>query len=221
MTAFFSFVRRHRRPLGSWMDQSRPRCWGLGWLGLMLAGCGDPAAIRPADIRVYRTAKEAVASSLPPVQEAGRSPAVAIRYQAPPGWTDRGGSGIRLATLMIGAPEDGHEVTVIPASGSLEANVARWLGQLDPQATPEVLAERAGAALTAAETVAVGSDEATVVVLGNAAPPGDEAAGEGILAGVIPLDGTSSLFVKFKGPATIVHRELDNFRRFVASIRRD
>jgi hypothetical protein len=192
------------------------------------AGCSDPAAIRPTDVRIYSAAKEATRSDLGPPSAESRqpvesSPRLAIRYEPPPGWTDRGGSGMRLATLLVGDPADGHEVTVIPASGSLEANVARWLGQLDPEATPERLAERAAAALSQAEKLKLDAAEATMVVLIDDEADDDAgaeaAAREGILAGVIPLDGSSSLFVKLKGPAAVARRELENFRRFMTSIR--
>jgi hypothetical protein len=187
----------------------------------VLTGCSDPRAILPGDIRVYRAPKEAVATSLPERPVAKPSKALAIRYEPPAGWTDRGASGMRLATLVIDGTANGHEVTVIPASGSLEANVARWLGQLDPAASPETLAERAAAALTAAERIPVGDVEASLVVLLADADSGSEATGEGILAGVIPLDDTASLFVKLKAPATVVQRELEPFRQFLGSIRRN
>lgn len=183
----------------------------------IVAGCGDPAAIRTADVRRYTAAKETVAA---PQQASGQ---LAIRYQSPDGWVDRGGSGMRLATLLIGPPSEGHEVTVIPASGSLEANVARWLGQLDPAATPDALAERAAAALADSEPVEIDGTRATVVALYEQEHAGDSAAaadtGEAILAGVIPIDETASLFVKFKGPAAVARQERANFTRFVSSIR--
>lgn len=195
----------------------------LAWLclaaALAAAGCQDPSQLRPGDVRVYEAAKDRAAS--PPTTEAAPAPApggLTLRYEAPPGWTDRGASGLRLASLAIGPPDDGHEVTVIPASGSLEANVSRWLGQLDPAADPAALAERTTAALAAAEKVEVDGVEATVVLL----PPGAEPAaaeGEAILGAAIPLDEQGSLFVKFKGPADVARQERDKFVRFVSSIR--
>lgn len=205
-----------------------PRCLDprpatrLAWVflaaGLAAAGCEDPARLRPGDVRVYEAAKDRAVS--PPVTEAAPAPApggLAIRYEAPPGWTDRGASGLRLASLAIGPPDNGHEVTVIPASGSLEANVSRWLGQLDPAADAAALAERTTAALAAAEKVEVDGVEATVVLLAPAAEAAAES--EAILGAAIPLNETGSLFVKFKGPATVARRERDKFVRFVSSIR--
>ena len=193
---------------------------GVTCLLLAIAGCEDQTTVRPGDVRVYEAAKE----SAPPAP--AETPAVptpspgrlALRYEPPPGWTDRGGSGMRLATLAIGEPGDGHEVTVIPAAGTLEANVSRWAGQLAPGADSAVLAERTSAALTAAETVEIDGVKATIVLLASGSGAG-AAGDEAILGAAIPLDETSSLFVKFKGPAEVARRERDNFVRFVSSIR--
>lgn len=183
----------------------------------VLAGCGDPAGERPGDVRRYTLPRQAE----PAVGDAARPGATpsAIRYELPAGWIDRGGGGMRLATLGIDGA-GGHEVTVIEAAGTLEANVSRWLGQLDPAADEDDLARRSAEAIAAAETVPVGDGQATVVALFAAepGPAGGEAAGEAILAAVIPAGGRNSLFVKFKGPAAVARRERENFGRFVSSI---
>ena len=188
----------------------------------LFAACDDPTGIRPGDIRVYEAAKEPIAAAPTAESQAAAEPkpagGLALRYDTPPGWTDRGASGMRLASLAIGAPSDGHEVTVIPAAGTLEANVSRWIGQLDSNAAEAALVERTKSALAAAETVDVDGTKATIVLLAS----GGETAGtdeDAILGAAIPLDDTASLFVKFKGPAEVARRERDNFVRFVSSIR--
>ena len=203
----------------------RPSSWrlrsGLTGCLALFAGCDDPTGIRPGDVRVYEAAKEPMAADQPsgsqPAAEPKPEGGLALRYDPPPGWTDRGASGMRLASLAIGEPSDGHEVTVIPASGSLEANVSRWIGQLDSGAAEATLAERTKAALAAAETVEVDGTKVTIVLLASGSETDD--ADEAILGAAIPLDDTASLFVKFKGPAKVARRERDNFVRFVSSIR--
>jgi hypothetical protein len=220
------------------LQAPRPRCRQLDGLAALLAvgsilslcgGCDDPAALRATDVRVYSAPKATTTAAADASQPAATATAtaasgpLALRYEPPTGWSDQGASGMRLATLAIGDPTAGHEVTIIPAAGSLEANVTRWLGQLDPSATPAALGERAVAALAAATVVEIDETQATVVLLGaDAAVPDDtknDAAGEAILAATIPLDEKTSLFVKFKGPQAIARREQDNFIRFVSSIR--
>jgi hypothetical protein len=121
---------------------------------------------------------------------------------------------MRLATVTIGDPAEGREVTVIPASGSLRSNVERWQKQLADDDAASV-ADAVDRALTDAETVDVDGTEATVVLL-VAAPAADR---EAILGAMVPLDDTSSLFVKFKGKADVALRERSNFTRFVSSLR--
>ncbi len=123
---------------------------------------------------------------------------------------------MRLAALLIEAAGGQYEVTVIPAAGTLEANVSRWLGQLDPEATPESLLDRTVAVLDASGKIPVGEIEATLVsLMEDSANDADDV----ILGAMIPLDGSSSLFVKFKGPASVARQEREAFARFVSSIR--
>lgn len=189
----------------------------------MAAGCDDPANLRPGDVRSYEVAKEVVPAApageaVPPGTERQAGSGLTLRYELPPGWTDRGATGMRLASLTIGEPTAGHEVSVIPAAGSLEANVSRWIGQLDPAAGEAALTERTAAALKDATLIDVDGAQATVVLLSTDAASGQSST-EAILGAAIPLDETASLFVKFKGPADVARRERDNFVRFVSSIR--
>jgi len=200
-----------------------PRCatWvAAAILTLAALGCVEPATIRSGDIRSYDLprSREAVAAR-PSLPARG---GLELAYETPVGWQDRGRSGMRLATLVIEDGEQGHEVTVIPASGTLRANVDRWLGQLAPALAEDDRGRLADEAVGSAETVPVGDREATVVLLADAAaaaPQDEDAAGEAILAAMIPLDGSAALFVKFKGPIDVARREREAFNRFVASIR--
>ena len=205
----------------------------------VICGCEPATAIRPGDIRTYTIPRDAEpvaiaaapspANSAPPDSpgRTGSPPGPttsgdrgsAIRYEVPEGWNDGGASGMRLATLFIGAPADKREVTIIPASGTLAGNVERWQGQLDAAATPESLNEKALAAIAAAETVDVAGTTATVVLLRDAEAEADAEAGQAILGAMIPVDESRALFVKFKGDAAVAARERERFSRFVSSIR--
>lgn len=209
-----------------------------GLLSLIAAACGcEPAtAIRPGDVRSYTISKDAepVAMAAAPEPAVSRETMAAdatsgptatgdrgsaIGYEVPEGWSDGGASGMRLATLFIGDPADKREVTIIPASGTLAGNVERWQGQLEATAAPEIVKEKAAAAITAAETLDVGGTTATVVLLRDAEATGDEATGQAILGAMIPVDESRALFVKFKGDAAVAARERERFSRFVSSIR--
>jgi hypothetical protein len=205
----------------------------------VICGCEPATAIRPGDIRTYTIPRDAepvaIAAAQSPANSAppggpgrtGSPPGPttsgdrgsAIGYEVPEGWNDGGASGMRLATVFIGAPADKREVTIIPASGTLAGNVERWQGQLDAAATPESLNEKALAAIAAAETIDVAGTTATVVLLRDAEAEADAEAGQAILGAMIPVDENRALFVKFKGDAAVAARERERFSRFVSSIR--
>jgi hypothetical protein len=182
-------------------------------------GCHKDAAVQPGDIRTYSIPRVA---TVPAVSRNAPPPASAsprVRYDLPEGWSDEGAGGLRLATLLIGSGSERQEVTVIPASGTLESNVARWAGQLDEAADEPQRLQAAAEAIAAAERIDVDGSQATVVLLlGPAATAGDDA-GEAILGAMVPVEGSSSLFVKFKGRVEIARRERENFHRFVSSLR--
>ena len=182
-------------------------------VALLSTGCGRDAEVRPGDIRSYTVPKQAEPASVAQAPQEPPPAAPRLTYDVPEGWTDGGASGIRLATLLIGDPAGQREVTIIPASGTLEGNVARWQGQLDAGGEPDDLASRAAAAIEAAESVDVDGRPAKVVLLRDAA------AEQAILGAMIPGGGGASLFVKFKGDADVAARERERFVRFVSSIR--
>ena len=204
-------------------DPSRTGLAVLTVIATVAMGCADPAAIQPGDIRTYRAALPIEPSPRP--GPPGRV-AAGITYATPDGWTDRGPSGMRLATLAFSDPLGSQEVTIIRAAGSPEANVARWWGQLDPSASPAETASRTSVTLGAADRVTVGDTEGLIVLLqstdqGDASSDssaGGDPEAEVILGGMIP-GGATSVFVKFKGPAAAARRAREDFTRLVASIR--
>lgn len=193
----------------------------LACLVPLAGGCGRDADVRPGDIRSF-----VVPPGLEPepIAATPRQPAAAaagserLRYEVPEGWSDRGASGMRLATLAIGDPADGREVTVIPASGTLRGNVERWHGQLAAGADEAARATAVDKALAEAESFDVDGSTATLVMVGGPAA-GEDDAGEVILGAMIPRDDAAALFVKFKGAADVARRERGNFVRFVRSVR--
>lgn len=193
-------------------------------LAATAVGCSPPSRIRDDDIRTYSVARDAEPATLArngdstASAEAG-GPTRRVRYEVPAGWADGQAGGMRLATLYIGDPADKREVTIIPASGTLESNVERWQGQLDPEAAPETVGEKAAAAIAAAESLDVAGVAATIVSLRDEASRDAPDGGQSILAAVIPVDDKASLFVKFKGDTAVAARELGRFKEFVASIR--
>jgi hypothetical protein len=190
------------------------------------ASCRPSADIQPNDLRTYTVPRQA--SPTKTGTQIGESPSPrsaatamaaaapgspALEYDLPAGWTDMGASGMRLATLRTGPDDaaDAGEVTVIPASGTLQGNATRWQEQLTPDANPE----RVARAIEEGETLKVNGAASTILLLLDDATENQQA----ILAAMIPLDASTALFVKFKGPAAVARTLRDPFTAFVRSIR--
>lgn len=196
------------------------------WLTLLAAtigavGCSDDASVQPGDVRTYVLPRTADLTATTPRSGAatGATSASRVRFDLPEGWTDGGSGGLRMATLLIGDGDEKHEVTVIPASGTLENNIARWVGQLDASADETRRQQAATAAIANATRIDVDGTAATAVLLLDPAATAGDKAGEAILGAMVPIEGGSSLFVKFKGRAEIALREQEKFHRFVSSLR--
>lgn len=188
----------------------------------LTTSCRPAADIQPNDLRTYTVPRQVspaqTAASASPRLPTDTLPAAApagpvLEYDLPEGWTDLGASGMRLTTLRTGPDDatDAGEITIIPASGTLEGNATRWQEQLTPGASPD----RVSRAMEEGEKVVVHGAESTILLLLDDAQENQQA----ILAAMIPLDASSSLFVKFKGPATVARTIREPFNAFVRSIR--
>ena len=199
-------------------------CGYIGVIAVLVCvlGCGSDTAIRSTDVRRYSAPKEKTLSA-DDIAQAGRQTSRPqqsrqIDYTLPEGWTEVSGpSGMRLATLSIGG-EEGHEISIIPASGTTRSNVERWQKQLDEEASSEEIADLVDKAMAKAGSVDVQGKKATVVLL-TEATSNDEKDTESILGGMLPMDDSNTLFVKFRGPTEIARKEQKKFIAFMASLR--
>ena len=199
-------------------------CGYIGVVAVLVCvlGCGSDTAIRSTDVRRYIAPKEKTLSA-DDIAQAGRQKSRPqqsrqIEYSLPEGWTEVSGpSGMRLATLSIGG-EEGQEISIIPASGTNRSNVERWQKQLDEEASGEEIADLVDKALAKAGSVDVQGKKATVVLL-TEATSNDEKDTESILGGMLPMDDSNTLFVKFRGPTEIARKEQKKFIAFMASLR--
>jgi len=155
------------------------------------------------------------------------SPAKPISYQVPEGWQEIEATGMRMVAFNVVTGGGGNaaaegtssgEVTVIAAGGGIEANIGIWLGQVGLEATPE----RTARILAAAEELTVQSLATKLYIIAPDLPPDPEAtdgnAPQAILIADIPWREGQSLFVKFKGDATLAGTQHEKFSQFVQSI---
>ncbi len=188
-----------------------------------VSGCGPDAAVKSTDIRRYVVPKEKTLSADDIAQanrqSTGLNQSRQINYTLPEGWAEVSGpSGMRLATLAIGDGKDGQEISIIPASGTNRSNVERWQKQLDKDASAEEITDRVDRAMAKAGSVDVQGQKATIVLLTQSVED-DEKVGESILGGMLPMDESRTLFVKFRGPAEVARKEQKRFVAFMASLR--
>lgn len=199
-------------------------CGYIGVVAVLVCvlGCGSDTAIRSTDVRRYSAPKEKTLSA-DDIAQAERQTSRPqqsrqIDYTLPEGWTEVSGpSGMRLATLSIGG-EEGQEISIIPASGTIRSNVERWQKQLDEEASSKEIADLVDKAMAKAGSVDVQGKKATVVLL-TEATRNDEKDTESILGGMLPMDDSKTLFVKFRGPTEIARKEQKKFIAFMASLR--
>ncbi len=142
-----------------------------------------------------------------------RSP---LQWQTPPGWTEKKGGGMRLVTFTTSSRAGSTETTIISLggqAGGLEANVTRWMrqinlsaGQADLQrflAGQEKLTTASGLPTTMVDFTGLQADL-----------PGDAPS---MIAAVMDR-GRSQIFVKMSGPKAAVTEQRAAFRNLVTSI---
>jgi hypothetical protein len=124
--------------------------------------------------------------------------------------------GMRWATLRLprveGDTEDG-ELSVIPAMGSIEANVQRWSGQFQEKPKP-ILSTRKVGALEITLVELEGTFSAGMRPGASAAPK----PGTLLLAAIVPA-GQSLLFFKAWGPKKTMEHRKPEFEAFITSLR--
>ena len=164
-------------------------------LAAVAAGCGD----RGPEIRRYQ-------------EIAPAAPASPVTWSVPEGWEERPGGDLRLATFLV---REGVECTVTAfpgAVGGLEANVRRWLGQLQ---VPDPGHEALAAFIAGAEIVETEGGRSGRLLDFRRLVPHAEVA---ILAGVFPGDD-ATLFVKLAAPPDVLAAEATRFEALCRSLR--
>lgn len=139
---------------------------------------------------------------------------VSLQWTLPAGWVEGPARAMRLATFLVG--DSGREcvVTVFPGDvGGLEANLRRWLGQMQAEVADADLARFARAPETFQTE---GGLPCLVYDFAGLLPAGQA---ESLLAAVVPLEG-STAFVKFGGPRDLLATQKSAFLDLCRSLRK-
>jgi hypothetical protein len=198
------------------MLKRAPAETALALVALLTAACSREGEVRRYQEVTIQAAPPAAAES--PMgggrgQMTGNVPTAGLRlsWDTPAGWTEKAGGSMRLATFLVGGAE--CSLSAFPGNtGGVEANLRRWLGQIDAEGSDEQIAglmQRASAFQTKAGWDGQAFD------LSTALPDG---ATNGMRAAIIPVDG-QSVFVKFMGPVDVLEKERAAFAALCASLR--
>lgn len=136
-----------------------------------------------------------------------------LTWVLPSGWTEGPARAMRLATFNVGTSGAECVITVFPGDvGGLEANLRRWLGQLQVTvADPEVAKFS-----RAPDTFQSEGGLPCLVYDFGTLVPAEKA--DSLLAAVVPLEG-STAFVKFAGTRALLAAEKDNFLALCRSLK--
>lgn len=131
-------------------------------------------------------------------------------WNVPAGWEDRGASGIRIATLVA----EGQECTILSFPGDVggdEANIRRWLGQINQNPPDDAVAKLLGSPMTA---VTAGGFDVRLYDFADILPA---SAPLSTLAAMIPV-GDQTVFMKFTGETAALARQKAAFIELALSL---
>ena len=150
----------------------------------------------------------------------------ALTVAAPGAWQSvTPGSGILEHELSVPAPEGieapAARLTMMAAGGSVEQNVARWVGQFEGT---EGGADRSGAVIerlkVAGMPVTIVEQQGTYLEsAGGPFGPKTPRLGYALRGAIVETGAGTSYFLKLIGPAEAVEPATDDFRQMVESVR--
>lgn len=138
-------------------------------------------------------------------------------WSAPDHWLAQPGSGLRLATFLIGPPSQQAELKIIPLPNTPEsrspiANVTRWRRLMGLPVASNQQMEQSVNKISVA-----GHRASRVDLLG---PPDDQQARQRRVVVILPMPDRVWFF-DLIGPATTIEVESDSLQQFLASIKFD
>jgi hypothetical protein len=210
--------------------------YGTAWLAAMVvaaSGWGVGCGRDRVDVRTYReirVAPEAAAPRASPhgTMPAGTLPAMAapsgqvagrgLAWDTPETWQESPGTGMRMASFAIASAGEealGTLITLSGPAGGLDANVARWLGQLGlPVPEGAAFAEWLGTQERFETQGGLPGVLVDLVPLTREQGAGEES----MMVGVVTL-GAQTAFLKLTGPSTLLEQEKDRLKAISRSLR--
>ena len=133
---------------------------------------------------------------------------VNLEWETPEGWTEKRGSGMRLATFIIRANGKETTCTIIPLKGDgggLKPNILRWLNQLKIKMFPE---EKLDQFISSQKTFKTsGNLSAILIDFTSVTPPDSDLS---MLAAIVSLKN-KTVFIKMVGEKSVLKENLSRF----------
>lgn len=133
----------------------------------------------------------------------------AVAWNAPQGWAEEAGQGLRLATFHDAANPKDIDVSIVPLGGSIsggvESNLKRWLGQINVQVPDEQLRSF------------IQSSPDNVFDF-TQLQKGQDPSVKSMAVAIVPLQ-EMTVFVKMAGSIEAVSRNKEKFMELVKSVR--
>ncbi len=175
---------------------------------MILTGCEQKPPERQYTEVIIEASKADIPAMMPAVH------AVDLTWKSPQGWMEGAHQGMRLATFHLeNAPED-IDVSIVALdgmAGGLEANLGRWLGQIQLSVSEDALAKL----ITQAQVVrTTGQIEAKIYDF-TALTDGEDAGS--MIAAMMSINGRT-VFIKMTGSKNNCRKQKDNFLELVRSI---
>lgn len=165
------------------------------------------------------------AAEMAPVADAATAPAVppatsaeasGLEWRAPDGWTEAGGSPMRVVTYKFGAQSEGEcYVAALPgaAGGRLE-NFNRWLAQMGQPPLEETELD------LQPPVIMFGEEVPMLIAKGTYTGMGGESRPDHVLFGALAEVDGQSVFVKLVAPEVLAQEHMQKFAAFCASIKK-
>ncbi len=200
----------------------------LGFIAIIFSGCAE----RDLVVRNYEEVVSEPTRAQAPVAESEDPHAALIpsppsdgysstqessfTWETPVGWREEPGVGMRLATLWVDAEPESAEITLIVLrgeTGSLEANIVRWMGQV--QIAPPSADELSYYIDNLKKFTTEGGHEGVFIDFDEWV---ENPADASTLGGIIRR-GQETLFVKATGSKELLAQQRDAFLELCRSIR--
>jgi len=177
---------------------------------LFLCACDAPAPVlrQYEEIIIEPDQVQAIAKS--------SSSTLSINWEVPPGWKQFLGSGMRMVTLGTVEPSsiDCSLVVLSGASGGVQANIQRWMNQVDIELPDE---SEMQAYIRDLEAVDDKDGHPFLIIDLTQFQQQQELATSGMIAAIATIDG-HSVFVKMTGALKEISDNKKQFYQFIKSL---